>query len=194
MSQVGAVLRHPVQVVLRPVYHRYPSETLLLSVSFNSDGSRLAVTSTDRRVRVLDPRTGKILQVCLCRGLFGFICHYQFFSFRLKNSYYRCLEVTHTRRIRSYTLEAWRCFCPREVQPGTTDRLFSGTLWDSIQHHTEQLTGTCPDILTDFLSFCAGWLGRAPVWRRSGWLRRSSVSFLWCWHSHALLGRKGLRC
>lgn len=52
-------------MVLRPVYHRFPSETLLLSVSFNSDGSRLAVTSTDRRVRVLDPRTGKILQVCL---------------------------------------------------------------------------------------------------------------------------------
>uniref|UniRef100_A0A3Q1I2R8 Coronin n=1 Tax=Acanthochromis polyacanthus TaxID=80966 RepID=A0A3Q1I2R8_9TELE len=36
---------------------------LLLSVSFNTDGSRLAVTSKDRRVRVLDPRTGKILQV-----------------------------------------------------------------------------------------------------------------------------------
>lgn len=46
-----------------PVYHRYPSDMLLLSVSFNSDGSRLAVTSKDRRVRVLDPRTGKILQV-----------------------------------------------------------------------------------------------------------------------------------
>uniref|UniRef100_A0A8C3A0W1 Coronin n=1 Tax=Cyclopterus lumpus TaxID=8103 RepID=A0A8C3A0W1_CYCLU len=30
---------------------------------FNSDGSRLAVTSKDRRVRVLDPRTGRILQV-----------------------------------------------------------------------------------------------------------------------------------
>nr|XP_046237594.1 coronin-2B-like [Scatophagus argus] len=63
VSQVGAVLRYPVRVVLMPVYHRYPSETLLLSVSFNTDGSRLAVTSKDRRVRVLDPRTGKILQV-----------------------------------------------------------------------------------------------------------------------------------
>uniref|UniRef100_A0A3Q4BAQ6 Coronin n=1 Tax=Mola mola TaxID=94237 RepID=A0A3Q4BAQ6_MOLML len=50
-------------VVLMPIYHRYPSEALLLSVSFNSDGSRLAVTSKDRRVRVLDPRTGTILQV-----------------------------------------------------------------------------------------------------------------------------------
>uniref|UniRef100_A0A3B5AAZ6 Coronin n=1 Tax=Stegastes partitus TaxID=144197 RepID=A0A3B5AAZ6_9TELE len=63
VSQAGAVIRHPVRVVLMPVHHRYPSEMLLLSASFNSDGSRLAVTSKDRRVRVLDPRTGKILQV-----------------------------------------------------------------------------------------------------------------------------------
>ncbi|KAI4787874.1 hypothetical protein KUCAC02_036199 [Chaenocephalus aceratus] len=63
VSQAGSVLRCPVRVVLSPVHHRYPSDALLLSVSFNSDGSRLAVTSKDRRVRVLDPRTGKILQV-----------------------------------------------------------------------------------------------------------------------------------
>ncbi|XP_039679170.1 coronin-2B-like [Perca fluviatilis] len=63
VSQVGAVIRYPVRVVLMPVHHRYPSDSLLLSVSFNSDGSRLAVTSKDRRVRVLDPRTGRILQV-----------------------------------------------------------------------------------------------------------------------------------
>uniref|UniRef100_A0A3B4WCS5 Coronin n=1 Tax=Seriola lalandi dorsalis TaxID=1841481 RepID=A0A3B4WCS5_SERLL len=62
LSSVDAVIRYPVRVVLTPVHHRYPSETLLLSVSFNSDGSRLAVSSKDRRVRVLDPRTGKILQ------------------------------------------------------------------------------------------------------------------------------------
>ncbi|XP_054457393.1 coronin-2B [Anoplopoma fimbria] len=63
VSQVGAVLRYPVRVVLMPIHHRYQSDGLLLSVSFNSDGSRLAVTSKDRRVRVLDPRTGRILQV-----------------------------------------------------------------------------------------------------------------------------------
>uniref|UniRef100_A0A3B3XG34 Coronin n=1 Tax=Poecilia mexicana TaxID=48701 RepID=A0A3B3XG34_9TELE len=63
VSQSGSVIRHPVRVVLMPVHHRYPSEALLLSVSFNSDGSRLAVTSKDRRIRVLEPRTGKILQV-----------------------------------------------------------------------------------------------------------------------------------
>uniref|UniRef100_A0A669D720 Coronin n=1 Tax=Oreochromis niloticus TaxID=8128 RepID=A0A669D720_ORENI len=57
------IIRYPVRVVLMPIHHRYPSEALLLSVSFNSDGSRLAVTSKDRQVRVLDPRTGKILQV-----------------------------------------------------------------------------------------------------------------------------------
>lgn len=78
MSQSGTVLRYPVRVVLKPVYHRYPSEMLLLSVSFNSDGSRLAVTSKDRRVRVLDPRTGKILQVCFY--LFRFMCYYQSFG------------------------------------------------------------------------------------------------------------------
>ncbi|XP_069574120.1 coronin-2A [Brachyistius frenatus] len=63
VSQAGPVIRQPVRVVLMPLHHRYPSETLLLSASFNSDGSRLAVTSKDRRVRVLDPRTGSILQV-----------------------------------------------------------------------------------------------------------------------------------
>uniref|UniRef100_A0A3Q2CFS0 Coronin n=1 Tax=Cyprinodon variegatus TaxID=28743 RepID=A0A3Q2CFS0_CYPVA len=63
VSQAGTVIRHPVRVVLMPVHHRYPSEALLLSVSFNSDGSRLAVTSKDRRIRVLEPRSGKILQV-----------------------------------------------------------------------------------------------------------------------------------
>uniref|UniRef100_A0A3Q3EWL6 Coronin n=1 Tax=Kryptolebias marmoratus TaxID=37003 RepID=A0A3Q3EWL6_KRYMA len=63
VSRADAVIRRPVRVVLMPVHHRYPSEALLLSVSFNSDGSRLAVTSKDRRVRVLDPRAGKILQV-----------------------------------------------------------------------------------------------------------------------------------
>uniref|UniRef100_A0A3Q1ISE5 Coronin n=1 Tax=Anabas testudineus TaxID=64144 RepID=A0A3Q1ISE5_ANATE len=58
-----AVIRYPVRVVLMPIHCRYPSEMLLFSVSFSYDGSRLAVTSKDRRIRVLDPRTGKILQV-----------------------------------------------------------------------------------------------------------------------------------
>ncbi|XP_061619975.1 coronin-2A-like isoform X2 [Phyllopteryx taeniolatus] len=63
VSQDGALLRCPVRVVMAPVHHRFPSEMLLLSVSFNLEGNRLAVASKDRRVRVLDPRTGRILQV-----------------------------------------------------------------------------------------------------------------------------------
>ncbi|KAM8880945.1 coronin-2A-like [Synchiropus picturatus] len=63
VSQEGLVLRYPVLVVMKPLLYRYPSEALLLSISFNEDGSRMAVTSRDRRVRVLDPRTGRILQV-----------------------------------------------------------------------------------------------------------------------------------
>ncbi|XP_061566789.1 coronin-2B-like [Cololabis saira] len=63
VSQAGSVIRHPVRVVLTPIHHRHPSEALLLSASFNTDGSRLVVASKDRRVRVLDPRTGKIFQV-----------------------------------------------------------------------------------------------------------------------------------
>ncbi|XP_077597607.1 coronin-2A-like [Stigmatopora nigra] len=63
VSQEGPVLRHPVRVVMAPVCQRFPSEMLLLSVSFNREGDRLAVTSKDRRLRVLDPRTGRTLQV-----------------------------------------------------------------------------------------------------------------------------------
>nr|XP_061810824.1 coronin-2A-like [Nerophis lumbriciformis] len=63
VSQDGPVLRRPVRVVMAPIRHRFPSEMLLLSVSFNQEGNRLAVTCKDRRVRVLDPRTGRILQV-----------------------------------------------------------------------------------------------------------------------------------
>ncbi|XP_040929807.2 coronin-2B-like, partial [Betta splendens] len=68
VSGDGAVIRCPVRVILTPVHRRFPPEMLLLSVSFNGDGSRLAVTSRDRRVRVLDPRTGKVLQVSSSRS------------------------------------------------------------------------------------------------------------------------------
>uniref|UniRef100_A0A8C5HMR3 Coronin n=1 Tax=Gouania willdenowi TaxID=441366 RepID=A0A8C5HMR3_GOUWI len=61
VSQTGSVLRRPVRVVLMPVHRRHPSEALLLSVSFSGDGSRLAAASKDRRVRILDPRTGRVL-------------------------------------------------------------------------------------------------------------------------------------
>ncbi|CAB1345662.1 unnamed protein product, partial [Coregonus sp. 'balchen'] len=35
---------------------------LVLSMSFNNDGSSLATTSLDRKIRVLDPRTGRLIQ------------------------------------------------------------------------------------------------------------------------------------
>ncbi|XP_072769329.1 coronin-2B-like [Nerophis lumbriciformis] len=66
VSQDGSVLRRPVRVVMAPIYpssSRFPSEKLLLSASFNQEGSHLAVVSKDRRVRVLDPRTGQVIQV-----------------------------------------------------------------------------------------------------------------------------------
>lgn len=68
VSQVGAVLRSPLRVVLRPVFQRHPPEALLLSACFSADGGRLAVTSRDRRVRVLDPQNGKILQASRSRS------------------------------------------------------------------------------------------------------------------------------
>ncbi|CAL1590260.1 unnamed protein product [Knipowitschia caucasica] len=63
LSQPGSVLRSPVRVLMGPLLSRCPADALLLSVSFSADGSALAVTSKDRRVRTLDPRTGQILQV-----------------------------------------------------------------------------------------------------------------------------------
>ncbi|XP_033839667.1 coronin-2B-like isoform X1 [Periophthalmus magnuspinnatus] len=63
LSQPGSVLRCPVRVVMMPLLYRCPSEALLLSVAFSRDGSALAIASKDRRIRILDPRMGKILQV-----------------------------------------------------------------------------------------------------------------------------------
>ncbi|XP_055012112.1 coronin-2B-like isoform X5 [Boleophthalmus pectinirostris] len=70
LSQPGSVLRSPVRVVMMPFLYRCPSEALLLSVSFSRDGSSLAVTSKDRRIRILDPRMGKILQEDLSEPLY----------------------------------------------------------------------------------------------------------------------------
>ena len=68
VSQGGAVLRCPVRVVVSPLGQPRPAEMLLLCASFSPDGSRLALTSKDRRLRLLDPRTGAILQVTLNPG------------------------------------------------------------------------------------------------------------------------------
>lgn len=36
---------------------------LIWSVAFNYDGSKIVTTCKDKRIRVIDPRTGKIIQV-----------------------------------------------------------------------------------------------------------------------------------
>uniref|UniRef100_A0A6Q2ZIK2 Coronin n=1 Tax=Esox lucius TaxID=8010 RepID=A0A6Q2ZIK2_ESOLU len=56
VSLCESVLRTPVVVI------SLHSE-LVLSMSFNTDGSSLATTSLDKRVRVINPRTGHLLQV-----------------------------------------------------------------------------------------------------------------------------------
>lgn len=42
---------------------------VILCMSFNTDGSLLATTCKDKKLRVVEPRSGRVLQVwCLCRG------------------------------------------------------------------------------------------------------------------------------
>ncbi|KAJ8008536.1 hypothetical protein DPEC_G00105890 [Dallia pectoralis] len=56
VSLSDSVLRTPVAVIsLHP--------ELVLSMSFNTDGSALATTCLDKRVRIINPRTGHLLQV-----------------------------------------------------------------------------------------------------------------------------------
>ncbi|KAM6949245.1 coronin-2A-like [Aplochiton taeniatus] len=62
ISQPGCVLRCPVRVLSSSSSSSSSSSELLLSVSFNTDGRRLVTASRDRRVRILDPRTGTVLQ------------------------------------------------------------------------------------------------------------------------------------
>ncbi|XP_046724848.1 coronin-2A isoform X3 [Silurus meridionalis] len=56
LDHVGvAVLKTPVLVI-------HTHTDLVMSVSFSEDGSRIATTCRDRRVRILEPRTGHTLQ------------------------------------------------------------------------------------------------------------------------------------
>lgn len=38
---------------------------VIYSLSFNRDGSRIVTTSRDKRLRIIDPRSGKLLQVSI---------------------------------------------------------------------------------------------------------------------------------
>ena len=58
-----AVIKNPV----RTISHH---TDVVLSMSFNQDGSLLATTCKDKKVRLMDPRSGNLLQasvrVCVC--------------------------------------------------------------------------------------------------------------------------------
>lgn len=42
---------------------------VILCMSFNTDGSLLATTCKDKKLRVVEPRSGRVLQVrCSCQG------------------------------------------------------------------------------------------------------------------------------
>lgn len=50
-------------VIKSPVKTIDCHQDVILSMSFNTNGSLLATTCKDRKIRVLDPRAGSILQV-----------------------------------------------------------------------------------------------------------------------------------
>lgn len=39
---------------------------LVVCLSFNADGSLLATACKDKKIRIIEPRTGRVLQVCVC--------------------------------------------------------------------------------------------------------------------------------
>ena len=50
-------------VIMSPVKTIDCHQDVILSMSFNTNGSLLATTCKDRKIRVLDPRAGTVLQV-----------------------------------------------------------------------------------------------------------------------------------
>lgn len=56
-------LDSPEQVIKNPVRTITQHSDVVLSMSFNTDGSLLATTCKDRKVRLMEPRTGNLLQV-----------------------------------------------------------------------------------------------------------------------------------
>ncbi|KAJ8336154.1 hypothetical protein SKAU_G00394970 [Synaphobranchus kaupii] len=58
----------PEQVIKNPVKTISFHTDVVLSMSFNTDGSRLATSSKDRKIRVIDPRSGALLQEVKCQS------------------------------------------------------------------------------------------------------------------------------
>ena len=55
-------------VINNPVRTICCHQDVILSMSFNPSGSLLATTCKDRKIRILDPRAGAVLQVCAGLG------------------------------------------------------------------------------------------------------------------------------
>lgn len=55
-------------VIMSPVRTITCHQGVILSMSFNTNGSLLATTCKDRKLRILDPRAGTVLQVCAGLG------------------------------------------------------------------------------------------------------------------------------
>lgn len=66
----------PEQVIKNPVRSISVHSDVVLSMSFNTDGSRLATSCKDKKIRLINPHTGTLLQVCVALSLmFLSICH-----------------------------------------------------------------------------------------------------------------------
>uniref|UniRef100_A0A3P9A735 Coronin n=1 Tax=Esox lucius TaxID=8010 RepID=A0A3P9A735_ESOLU len=61
-------LDSPEAVIKNPVRTISHHSDVVLSLSFNTDGSRLATSCKDKKIRVLDPRTGNLLQEANCKN------------------------------------------------------------------------------------------------------------------------------
>ncbi|XP_029909628.1 coronin-2A isoform X1 [Myripristis murdjan] len=57
----------PDQVIKNPVRTISHHTDVVLSMSFNTDGSLLATTCKDKRIRLMEPRTGNLLQDANCK-------------------------------------------------------------------------------------------------------------------------------
>ncbi|KAG7461753.1 hypothetical protein MATL_G00194470 [Megalops atlanticus] len=58
----------PDQVIKNPVRTIGMHADLVLSMSFNTDGSQLATSCKDKKIRIIDPRTGALLQEANCKS------------------------------------------------------------------------------------------------------------------------------
>ncbi|XP_036407052.1 coronin-2A-like isoform X2 [Megalops cyprinoides] len=58
----------PEQVIKNPVRTIGVHTDLVLSMSFNTDGSQLATSCKDKKIRIINPRTGALLQEANCKS------------------------------------------------------------------------------------------------------------------------------